>query len=137
MRRGSATSVTGLLPIRQFSHDLWHLPAIAIKTLGRNHAFCFSRSVDAAAQREIHCANGWHLGKGLSHLESLEPAKILGKAREIELHDRWSMRNYGLDHRPPIDCPVNIAVLTNQAAIFPTVERPAEDATGSMDSESS
>ena len=55
--------------------------------------------------------------KGLTHLESLEPSDILDRAREIELHDRWSRRNYGLDHQPLSGCPVNLAVLTNQAAI--------------------
>jgi len=39
--------------------------------------------------------------KVVPHLESLEPADILDRAREIELHDRWSRRNYGLDSQPP------------------------------------
>lgn len=55
--------------------------------------------------------------KGVSHLESLEPAEILDRAREIELHDRWSRRNFGLDHRPPNDGLLNVAIVTNQAAI--------------------
>jgi hypothetical protein len=61
--------------------------------------------------------------KVVPHLESLAPAEILDRAREIELHDRWSRRNFDLDNHPPSNCPVNIAVLTNQAAIQ-IVERP-------------
>jgi len=55
--------------------------------------------------------------KVVPHLESLEPADILEKAREIELHDRWSRRNYGLDHQPPNSGPVSASFLINQAVI--------------------
>lgn len=65
--------------------------------------------------------------KGLSHLESLEAAEILDRAREIELHDRWSRRNYGLDNQPPpSNCPVNFSLLCNQAAILVSEKQPAE-----------
>jgi hypothetical protein len=55
--------------------------------------------------------------KVVPHLESLDPADILEKAREIELHDRWSRRNYGLDHQPPNSGPVTPSFLINQAVI--------------------
>jgi hypothetical protein len=55
--------------------------------------------------------------KVMPHLESLEPADILDKAREIELHDRWSRRNYGLDNQPPSNGVVNLSILCNQSAV--------------------
>src|SRR5690348_16584412 len=55
--------------------------------------------------------------KVVPHLESLEAADILDRAREIELRDRWSRRNYGLDTQPPPGAAVNFHILCNQAAI--------------------
>jgi hypothetical protein len=62
--------------------------------------------------------------KVLPHLESMVPAEILERAREIELNDRWSRRNFGLDNRPPSGGMLNLAVLTNQAAVM-VVSNPA------------
>jgi len=54
----------------------------------------------------------------LPHLESMEPDVILEHAREIELNDRWSRRNFGLnDNQPPGGGPIQIAILTNRAAV--------------------
>ena len=53
----------------------------------------------------------------LPHLESLPPGAILERARNVEQFDRFSRRNFGLDLQPPGGCPVNLAILTNQAAI--------------------
>lgn len=55
--------------------------------------------------------------KVLPHLESMDPSEILGRAREIELNDRWSRRNFGLDNQPPSGGVLNLAILTNQAAV--------------------
>lgn len=55
--------------------------------------------------------------KGLSALESMDPEEIVQRAREIELHDRWSRRNYGLDNQPASNGAVNFHILCNQAAI--------------------
>ena len=53
----------------------------------------------------------------LPHLESLAPGEILERARNVEQFDRFSRRNFGLDSQPPGGSPVNLAILTNQAAI--------------------
>ena len=38
-------------------------------------------------------------------------------ARKFEQFDRVARRNFGLDLHPPGGCPVNLAILTNQAAV--------------------
>jgi hypothetical protein len=54
----------------------------------------------------------------LPHLESLPPDQILHNARDLDYYDRVSRRTFGLNESQPLlNCPVNIAVLTNQAAI--------------------
>ena len=53
----------------------------------------------------------------LPHLESLPPGEILERARNVEQFDRFSRRKFGLDSQPPGGSPVNLAMLTNQAAI--------------------
>ncbi|MFL6528032.1 MAG: hypothetical protein ACJ8IQ_08040 [Chthoniobacterales bacterium] len=53
----------------------------------------------------------------LPHLESLEPAKILSSARDLEQFDRVARRNYGLADVPAGQGVLNLAILTNQAAI--------------------
>ena len=53
----------------------------------------------------------------LPHLESLPPGEILERARNVEQLDRVARRNFGLDSQPPGGSPVNLAILTNQAAI--------------------
>ena len=55
--------------------------------------------------------------KVLPHLESMPPGEILDSARNIEQFDRVARRNFGLDSQPPGGSPVNLAILTNQAAI--------------------
>ena len=55
--------------------------------------------------------------KVLPHLESMQPGAILDSARNIEQFDRVARRNFGLDDRPPSGGILNLAVLTNQAAI--------------------
>jgi hypothetical protein len=65
--------------------------------------------------------------KVLPHLESLPPGEILERARNVEQLDRVARRNFGLDSQPPGSCPVNLAILTNQAAIqiaSPESQRP-------------
>ena len=74
--------------------------------------------------------------KVLSHLESLKPAEILDRAREIELQDRWSRRNYGLDNQPPSGGPINIAFLANPSAVQ-IVAKPANDPKELKDAQSS
>ena len=53
----------------------------------------------------------------LPHLETMLPGEILERARNVEQFDRFSRRNFGLDLEPPGGCPINLAVLTNRAAI--------------------
>ena len=60
--------------------------------------------------------------KILPHLESMEPAEILDKGREVELYDRWSRRTYDLDSQSPANCPLNINILTDQAAVQVTAK---------------
>ena len=55
--------------------------------------------------------------KVLPHLESLEPAAILEGARNLEQFDRVARRNFGLEDQPPGIGTVNLAFLTNQAAV--------------------
>ena len=53
----------------------------------------------------------------LPHLESMERAKILNNARNLEQLDRVALRNFGLDDLPLAGAPINLAILTNQAAV--------------------
>src|SRR5262249_38577671 len=54
----------------------------------------------------------------LPHLESLPPEEILNRARDVDYFDRVTRRTFGLNEsQASMNCPVNIAVLTNQAAI--------------------
>ena len=53
----------------------------------------------------------------LPHLEAMDAADILEHAPKVEMTDRWSRRNFGLDDRSPSGGILNLAVLTNQAAI--------------------
>jgi len=54
----------------------------------------------------------------LPHLESLPPDEILHKARDLDYYDRVSRRTFGLNESQPLsNCPVNFAILCNQAAI--------------------
>ena len=53
----------------------------------------------------------------LPHLETLPPSEILERARNVEQFDRFSRRNYGLDNQPPAGGQINLAILTNQAAV--------------------
>ena len=55
--------------------------------------------------------------KVLPHLESMEPGDILGSSRDIELYDRFSRRNLGLEHQPPSGGQINLAIMTNRAAV--------------------
>ena len=55
--------------------------------------------------------------KVLPHLESTQPGAILDSARNIELIDRVGRRTFGIDDRPPSGGPVNLNILTNQAAV--------------------
>ena len=50
-------------------------------------------------------------------LEEMKPAKLLSNARDIELFDRFSRRNYDLDNQPPSGGPINIAFLANPSAV--------------------
>ena len=54
----------------------------------------------------------------LPHLETLPPAEILGNARNLEQLDRVARRNFGLDDLRPAGAPINLAILTNQAAVI-------------------
>ena len=58
------------------------------------------------------------------HLESMEAAEILGNARDVEQYDRFSRRNFGLESQPPAGGSINLAILTNQAAVQ-LVSKPA------------
>ena len=53
----------------------------------------------------------------LPHLESVEPAEILNRARNLERFDYVARRNYGLENQPPQGGLINLAILTNQAMI--------------------
>ena len=55
--------------------------------------------------------------KVLPHLEKMQPGAILDSARNIEQFDRVARRNFGLDDLPPAGAPINLTILTNQAAI--------------------
>jgi hypothetical protein len=53
----------------------------------------------------------------LSHLENMEPAEILDSARRLERFDYVARRNYGLENQPSPGGIINLAILTNQAAV--------------------
>lgn len=55
--------------------------------------------------------------KVLPHLESMEPAAILDGIHEIEKYDRMARRNFGLSDGRPTGGPIQLHILTNQAAI--------------------
>jgi hypothetical protein len=55
--------------------------------------------------------------KVLPHLESLMPAEILDSSRKLERFDFVARRNYGLENQPPPGGVLNLAILTNQAAV--------------------
>jgi hypothetical protein len=55
--------------------------------------------------------------KVLPHLESMEPGAMLDSSRDIELYDRVSRRNLGLEHQPPAGGLINVAIMTNRAAV--------------------
>jgi hypothetical protein len=55
--------------------------------------------------------------KVLPYLESMEPADILDSARNVEPFDYVGRRNYGLENQPPSAGVLNLAILTNQAAV--------------------
>lgn len=55
--------------------------------------------------------------KVLPHLESMQPAEILGGIHEIEKYDRMARRNYGLSDERPANGILSVNVLTNSAAI--------------------
>lgn len=55
--------------------------------------------------------------KVLPHLETMQPADILENARNLERFDFVARRNYGLEQQQPGNGPVNVAILTNRAAI--------------------
>jgi len=55
--------------------------------------------------------------KLLPHLESMQPGAILDSARDIEQLDRVARRNYGLDNQPQIGGLINVAIMTNRAAV--------------------
>jgi len=53
----------------------------------------------------------------LPHLETLPPNEILELARNVEQFDRFTRRNYGLENQPPPGGVLNLAILTNRAAV--------------------
>jgi len=55
--------------------------------------------------------------KVLPHLEGMEPADLFGNARNLERFDFVARRNYGLENQPPAAGPLNLAILTSQAAV--------------------
>ena len=55
--------------------------------------------------------------KVLPHLEKMEAAEILKSARKLERFDFVARRNYGLENPPPPSGTINLAILTNQAAL--------------------
>ena len=55
--------------------------------------------------------------KVLPHLERMKPAELLERARDLERFDYAARRNFGLDHQPPAGGALNLAILTNQAAV--------------------
>lgn len=55
--------------------------------------------------------------KVLPHLEEMEPAAILSNARNLERFDYVARRNYGLESLSPNNGVINLAILTNQAAV--------------------
>jgi hypothetical protein len=84
-------------------------------------------SIQKRAERHVERMAGVS-ERGLDALEAMEPNEIVENAREIELHDRWSRRNYGLDDQPPQNGPINFAFLCNQAAlVFPAEPSAQQD----------
>ena len=55
--------------------------------------------------------------KVLPHVESMEPSEILNGARNLERLDYVARRNYRLENQPPPGGVINLAILTNQAAV--------------------
>jgi hypothetical protein len=55
--------------------------------------------------------------KVLPHLEKMQPGAILDSARNIEQFDRVARRNYGLENQPPGGGVIQLAIMTNRAAV--------------------
>jgi hypothetical protein len=55
--------------------------------------------------------------KVLPHLEAMQPGDVLEGIHEIEKYDRMARRNFGLSDSSGAGGSLNIAVLTNQAAV--------------------
>jgi hypothetical protein len=53
----------------------------------------------------------------LPHLESLPSSEILERARNVELFDCFSRRNFGLDNLPQAGVGTKLAIMANQAAV--------------------
>jgi len=55
--------------------------------------------------------------KVLPHLEKMQPGAILDRARNIEQYNRFSRLNFGLNDNQPIGGAIQVAIMTNRAAI--------------------
>jgi len=75
-----------------------------------------AQTMQARAERHVARIAGI-TDRVLPHLEAMEPAEILDSARNLERFDYVARRNYGLDNQPPPGGVINLAILTNQAAV--------------------
>ena len=80
-------------------------------------------TMQARAERHVERIAGI-THRVLPHLESMEPAKILDNARNLEQLDRVARRNFGLDNQPAGGGVVNLDILCNQSLIQ-VVNKPA------------
>ena len=74
-----------------------------------------AQTMQARAERHVERMAG--ITRVQPHLESMDPADILDSARNVERLDYVARRNYGLENQPPPGGMINLAILTNQAAI--------------------
>ena len=105
------------------SRERWAHHIEAAKSLGKPLESEIVPACDAAALTMRERA-GRHVKRMagitervLPHLEQMEPGEILSSARNVERLDYVARRNYGLDNQPASNGPVNVHILTNQAAI--------------------
>ena len=75
-----------------------------------------AQTMQARAERHVERMAGI-TDRVLPVLEKMEPAEILDSARNLERFDYVARRNYGMENQPPPGGLINLAILTNQAAI--------------------
>lgn len=90
--------------------------ALSVQSIAITPMESAALTMQARAERHVARMAGV-TDKVLPHLESMDPAEILGSARNLERFDYVARRNYGLDNQPPPGGTLSINVLTNHSLI--------------------